>query len=353
MAARHEVIRCQCGQSNRRVLGIEKTGIFTCGKCGKPLLSVVRDDNNNSGGVRALRKLLLIGLFIAIVAVPLYATLGVTPTAKRIDEASKPVSAASSSAATRREPPVVAPRQDYAAKATPAPISFESWTPPPFEPLSLPIPAIASPPGLRCYAKGEQDCKIDSECNLVRLCLAGSKKCSAARCEPRPSITDGNRTAAKGMQPIDTEQGRSDKVAPQPLTGDIQKRVRKNGIAPFKIETEVGASYLMKLVSVTNAKDQIVIFVRGGETYSTKVPLGRYYLRAATGDTWYGREDLFGPRTQYFRLRNKDNSAKSEATTLQFRREGRTIHGATISLKRVVGGNMEQEVMNRRDFDAD
>src|SRR5204863_9360044 len=124
-------------------------------------------------------------------------------------------------------------------------------------------------------------------------------KCSVSYCEPRRGLTEGNTTAAKAMQPSDTAQSRSDKVAPQPPTGDTQKRARKNGIAPFRIETEGGASYLIKLVSVANAKDQIVIFVRGGETYATKVPLGRYHLRAATGETWYGREDLFGPRTQY------------------------------------------------------
>ena len=106
MAAGHEVLRCRCGQLNRRVLNVEKAGIFTCGKCGKPLLTVVRGDNKNAVGSRASRKFLLVALFIAILVVPLYAILGWSPTAKPINEASKPVSAASPTAGTRRESPV-------------------------------------------------------------------------------------------------------------------------------------------------------------------------------------------------------------------------------------------------------
>jgi hypothetical protein len=38
------------------------------------------------------------------------------------------------------------------------------------------------------------------------------------------------------------------------------------------IETESGTNYLIKLVKVDNEKDFILVFVKGGETYSTKVP---------------------------------------------------------------------------------
>lgn len=38
----------------------------------------------------------------------------------------------------------------------------------------------------------------------------------------------------------------------------------------------------------------MTIFVRGGENVETLVPLGSYYVRYASGTTWYGHDHLFG-----------------------------------------------------------
>lgn len=139
---------------------------------------------------------------------------------------------------------------------------------------------------------------------------------------------------------------------PAPPTGDVQKRYRRNAIAPFTVLTEPGQNYLIKLVSVESAKDQIWIYLKGGESYSTKVPVGTYSFRAATGNEWYGREDLFGPNTGFFRLRPKKGAIADAPQTLQFRKERNRIVGMTISLKGVTNGNMEQESMTRSEFDA-
>ena len=53
---------------------------------------------------------------------------------------------------------------------------------------------------------------------------------------------------------------------------------------------------------MADAKDQIMIYIRGGDPFTTKVPLGSYYVRAASGNTWYGEDDLFGPNTAFFKL---------------------------------------------------
>ncbi|WP_157785798.1 tetratricopeptide repeat protein [Bradyrhizobium liaoningense] len=139
---------------------------------------------------------------------------------------------------------------------------------------------------------------------------------------------------------------------PAPATGDLQKRHGRNGIAPFSIQTNSGSNYLVKLVNVANSKDQIWVFVRGGEPYSTKVPIGNYSLRVASGSTWYGREELFGPDTRFFRLRGKKRTTIDQSLVLAFKKERSRIVGHTLSFEGSVEGNMEQEAMTRSEFDA-
>jgi len=85
-----------------------------------------------------------------------------------------------------------------------------------------------------------------------------------------------------------------------PPTSTIGRSRRRNAIAPLAIETESGTNYLIKLVRVDDKKAFILIFVKGGEEYSTKIPLGTYNIREAAGLIWYGLKDLFGPSTHFF-----------------------------------------------------
>src|SRR5262249_23760340 len=125
---------------------------------------------------------------------------------------------------------------------------------------------------------------------------------------------------------------------------------RKNAVAPFTVQTEPGQNYLVKLIRIDDPGDQMLIYVKGGHPYSTKVPLGSYYIRCAGGEIWYGREHLFGPDTQFFRLRTKVGAVRDEFQVFRFYREGSKIMGMTLSFKRVVDGNMEQEKISRGEF---
>jgi hypothetical protein len=138
--------------------------------------------------------------------------------------------------------------------------------------------------------------------------------------------------------------------APLPATSVMEKGHRKNRIAPLKIETEAGADYLLKLVSTADATDTITIFVRGGETFSTKVPLGTYSIRGATGRTWYNKQALFGPETRFFRLQNKDGKGVDGRLIGRFWRERNRIFGMTLTFKNVIDGNMTQESIGKGDF---
>jgi hypothetical protein len=71
------------------------------------------------------------------------------------------------------------------------------------------------------------------------------------------------------------------------------------GRAPFKVQTEAGSNFLLKLVDPQTRKDVMRMFIVGGQEANFWVPVGEYELVYASGENWYGDELLFGPETQY------------------------------------------------------
>jgi hypothetical protein len=76
----------------------------------------------------------------------------------------------------------------------------------------------------------------------------------------------------------------------------------------------------------------------------TKVPLGRFILKYATGDAWCGENDLFGNQTQF----NKANA------DLRFARQefydGYTLIGHTVELILQINGNLKTSRISRQTF---
>jgi hypothetical protein len=58
--------------------------------------------------------------------------------------------------------------------------------------------------------------------------------------------------------------------------------------APFKVVTGAGRGYFLKFVNGRNGHVAATASVRGGENVRTRLPVGRYELRYAAGETWYG-----------------------------------------------------------------
>ncbi|SEO18138.1 hypothetical protein SAMN05216404_11325 [Nitrosospira multiformis] len=129
--------------------------------------------------------------------------------------------------------------------------------------------------------------------------------------------------------PVDVKQG-------------IYKRFTVlESIAPFQIITPPGKEhYYVKLVNASTGANVISFFVNGGQTFDTKVPLGTYRVRYATGMVWYGEKHLFGPDTNY-----------SEAEkTFQFTMLGNQINGYTLQLIRQQGGNLFTKSISANQF---
>lgn len=124
-----------------------------------------------------------------------------------------------------------------------------------------------------------------------------------------------------------------------PDSGTTRKNVTAPSVAPFEIRTNIGSNYLIKLENISGMK-VMDIFVRGGDTIEVSVPLGRYIVKYAAGDTWYGYEHYFGPNTNY----NKANSI------FHFRRDGNQIRGYTYIVHRVPGGNLSTSRIKASQF---
>lgn len=125
-----------------------------------------------------------------------------------------------------------------------------------------------------------------------------------------------------------------------PYSGAIQMYSNDERVAPFKIQTAKGANYLVKLVSAYSQEPVMTIFVRGGRTVSTEVPLGVYEVKYASGEKWYGYKYLFGPDTVY---------SKAESL-FTFKNTGYQISGYTITLYRVSNGNLRTSTISAAQF---
>lgn len=318
MAAAFSITKCHgCGQLNRHPDDPGKSGTFTCGKCRKPLLSVVNAKPAKSSG----------GGWVPLSVLAIVAVAGV-------------IYAWTENQRLRQPPPVA-----FAAKEkTITPVQPKPPVVAAVNPVPVPVPAVSPTTSMPQNVIPNRPPPPPQSLDISPADLA---KNQAAK-PPAPAT----RPAAE--QPLATTTPAKElKVVPAPPTGTVQSRLARGAIAPFKIVTDSGSNYYVKLVNLARPREQIAIFVRGGETFETKMPLGEYKFRGAAGQTWYGRDDTFGPATRFFGLRAKSGRVLSETLVLNFYRDGRRISGHAITLKPVVEGNLEQEAMSKSEFEAD
>ena len=92
------------------------------------------------------------------------------------------------------------------------------------------------------------------------------------------------------------------KTVSMPRSGTIKKGYHK-GSAPLTIQTRNdGRHYYLKLIDASNGSEILSAFIRGGSTFVEHVPVGKYELKYAVGDVWYGTRWLFGPKTVFRKM---------------------------------------------------
>jgi hypothetical protein len=77
------------------------------------------------------------------------------------------------------------------------------------------------------------------------------------------------------------------------------------GIALFTIRTVSDDKFFVKMIDVATGRPVLAFCASANSVVTIKVPLGSYFIRYATGKTWYGIANLFGPETQYRQLNGK------------------------------------------------
>ena len=123
-------------------------------------------------------------------------------------------------------------------------------------------------------------------------------------------------------------------------TNELWYRSNKKRQAPFAVSTSTGSDYYVKLRDAQTKMDVLGIFIKGGESYDTKAPLGKFELVYATGKNWLGEGKKFGPETRMFKTDK----------TLIFEIQGNQIKGSRISLIKVKDGNLKSIKMSDQDF---
>ena len=124
-----------------------------------------------------------------------------------------------------------------------------------------------------------------------------------------------------------------------PIATGIMQAPLNAAVAPLNIKTSIGSNYYVKLVNL-DEQTVMTMYIKGGQYLETKVPLGTYEMRYATGKVWYGTVHLFGPETSY---------AKADIK-FQFDFDGQQYSGYTVELIRQIGGNLGTSPLSPSDF---
>lgn len=173
-------------------------------------------------------------------------------------------------------------------------------------------------------------------CAFLYLIAVGLNSSYAAQKwvqHPTPPVVKGRtavpENADKRLQSVHVKP--SHPTQPLPPNGDLKLFSSSVRVAPFEIKTQSGSNYLIKLVNARTEAPVLTVFVIGGNTVTTDVPLGNYEVRYTWGDSWYGYTYLFG---------DSGNYSKADET-FDFKEVGNQVSGYTITLYPVERGNLK------------
>ena len=158
--------------------------------------------------------------------------------------------------------------------------------------------------------------------------------------EKNATLTDQNLALIEERDDLASEVFHLEAVQSYPENGAIIIPSTMELLAPLTIETSGDDAYYIKLVNTINHLSGLAFFVRPGQTVEINAPLGEYDLYYATGQKWYGKEDVFGPDTQFYKAND----------TLYFYYDDGYYNGYTISLYDVPGGNLGYDSVSKLEF---
>lgn len=152
-----------------------------------------------------------------------------------------------------------------------------------------------------------------------------------------PSHSDPGASPSIGS-PLDTNEKSAPIETPPPENGKEFTYNDSSRIAPLSIVTrDSSRSFFVKLEDWNSGKPVQGIFIRPGQRATTKVPLGEYRLKYATGTVWHGEKGLFGTETSYHQADKH----------FSFTRNGEKISGYTVELFLQQHGNLKTSTIDK------
>ncbi len=144
-----------------------------------------------------------------------------------------------------------------------------------------------------------------------------------------------------------------------PDSGTTRKHAAAASVVPFRIKISAGSNYFIKLESSLSGRAIMDLFVRGGDTVEVLVPLGKYIIKYAVGDIWYGYQHYFGPRTSYYKADSVFHFTKDGNRDIihtegdywkYFAEDSNRIRGYTFTLYRAPHGNSGSSQIDAPQF---
>lgn len=81
----------------------------------------------------------------------------------------------------------------------------------------------------------------------------------------------------------------------EPENGEIVADTLGSGDHRFAIDdSNAETNTLVKVVSVSDESKYMTFYVRAGESAEVRIPAGEYIIKYADGETWYGKQSMFG-----------------------------------------------------------
>jgi serine/threonine protein kinase len=146
----------------------------------------------------------------------------------------------------------------------------------------------------------------------------------------------------KAQEALDRLNAKID--AREPSNGQIIQATVNSGYCKLTIKNGADSA-LVKLVSIDEPERYYLeIYVRENETASVNVRDGNYYLKYATGERWYGNNELFGSKTSY----TKADTIVSFTTS--YSGSYVNYNEQEITLYKVANGNLTTTPISEDDF---
>lgn len=185
---------------------------------------------------------------------------------------------------------------------------------------------------------------------VLLLVLAGILSEEWHRSEENTKAAELARLQREGLKRAETaavaaREAEALKKLEQPLPnsgilGAHKQKFDPDRLPPLRIENAPSDHTLLKLIRTTDGAEVISIFVRAGESIEVGIPVGTYWARTASGQTWYGEAVRFGPSTHYTELED----------IFEFKVEGFQLLGHRLSLQHVRQGNLREHYLSASEF---